>query len=101
MVEEENEDGKEDGHCGPDSSTGPIIRPFPRTAHFARALSCDPLRSLVCSLAYFTHSLARGTVDDSMAICSVIFSILNHSEGEVAARVELLPLLVVHLLVRP
>ena len=41
----------------PDKSTGPLARPF--------------LRSLICSLAHFTRSLACGTVNDWMAILSV------------------------------
>ena len=41
--------------------------------------SRPPLRSLVRSLAHFAHSLARGTVNDWMAILSVFFSIFDHS----------------------
>ena len=41
--------------------------------------SRPPLRSLVCSLVHFAHSLARGTVNDWMAILSVFFSIFDHS----------------------
>ena len=36
---------------------------------------CAPLCSLFCSLAHPAHSLARGTVNDRMAIYSVFFSI--------------------------
>ena len=42
-----------------------------QAARFARALR---------SLAHFAHSLARGTVDDWMAILSVFFPIFDHSE---------------------
>ena len=38
-----------------------------------------PLRSLARSLAHFAHSLARGTVNDQMAILSVFFSISDHN----------------------
>ena len=44
-----------------------------RTTCFACALHCAH------SLAHFAHSLARGTVNDLMAIYSVFFSILAHS----------------------
>ena len=55
----------------PDESTGPFVRPF---THLLAPLTCllappcslrlrTPLRSVVCSLAHFTHSLARGTVN--------------------------------------
>ena len=40
------------------------------------------LRSRVRLLALFAHSLARGTVNDLMAISSVFFSILAHSAVE-------------------
>ena len=71
-----------------DCSTGPLARPFARSlAPLTRSLASDcslrsrpPLRSLVCSLAHFAHSLARGTVNDWMAILSVFFSIFDHSE---------------------
>ena len=68
----------------PDCSTGPLARPFARSlAPLTRLLAPDCLRpllrSLTCSLAHFAHSLARGTVNDSMAICSVFFSILADS----------------------
>ena len=70
-----------------DVSTGPLARPFARSlAPLTRSLAPDcslrsrpPLRSLVRSLAHFAHSLARGTVNDWMAILSVFFSIFNHS----------------------
>ena len=60
----------------PDVSTGPLGHPF--------ACSLTPstpsVRSLICSLAHFAHSLARGTVNNQMANWSVFsFSILNHS----------------------
>ena len=55
-----------------DWSTGPLARPFTRLlAPLTRLLDPDcslrsrpPLRSLVRSLAHFTHSLARGKVID-------------------------------------
>ena len=70
-----------------DVSTGPLARPFARSlAPLTRSLAPDcslrsrpPLRSLVRSLAHFAHSLARGTVNDWMAILSVFFSIFDHS----------------------
>ena len=51
-----------------DVSTGPLSCPIPRSlAPLTHLLAPDcslrsrpPLRSLVCSLAYFAHSLARG-----------------------------------------
>ena len=51
----------------PDESAGSLARPI------ALALPCSLclrtlLHSLICSLAHFPHSLARGTVNDSMAI---------------------------------
>ena len=49
--------------------------------------SRPPLRSLVRSLAHFAHSLARGKVNNWMAILSVFFSIFTHS---VVVVVELL-----------
>ena len=60
----------------PDESVGPFTRPFARllvllTYSFAPHCSlCSraPLRSLVCSLAHFAHSRARGTVNDSMGV---------------------------------
>ena len=62
-----------------DWSCGPLARPFARSlAPLTRSLaphyslrSRPPLRSLVRSLAHFAHSLARGTVNDEMAIYSV------------------------------
>ena len=70
-----------------DVSTGPLARPFARSlAPLTRSLAPDcslrsrpPLRSLVRSLAHFTHSLARGTVIDWMAILSVFFPVFDHS----------------------
>ena len=70
-----------------DVSTGPLARPFARSlAPLTRSLAPDcslrsrpPPRSLVRSLAHFAHSLARGTVNDWMAILSVFFSIFDHS----------------------
>ena len=58
-----------------DCSTGPLARPFARLlAPLTRSLAPDcslrsrpPLRSLVCSLAHFAHSLARGKVYFSMS----------------------------------
>ena len=54
-----------------DVSTGPLARLFARSvALLTRSLapgcslrSLPPLRSLVCSLVHFAHSLARGTVN--------------------------------------
>ena len=54
-----------------DWSTGPLARPFARSlAPLTHSLAPDcslclrpPLRSLVCSLAHFAHSLARGKVN--------------------------------------
>ena len=68
-----------------DVSTGPLARPFARLlAPLTRSLAPDcslrsrpPLHSLVRSLAHFAHSLARGTVNDWMAILSVFFSIFE------------------------
>ena len=49
-------------------ATRSSVRLFARTAHsFART-------------AHFAHSLARGTVNDWMAILSVFFSFFHHSE---------------------
>ena len=70
-----------------DVSTGPLARPFAHSlAPLTRSLAPDcslhsrpPLRSLVRSLAHFAHSLARGTVNDWMAILCVFFSIFDHS----------------------
>ena len=70
-----------------DCSTGPLACPFAHSlAPLTRLLAPDcslrsrpPLRSLVPSLAHFAHSLARGTVNDWMAILSVFFSIFDHS----------------------
>ena len=73
----------------PDCSTGPLARPFAcslapliihllRTAHFARALRCTHL------FAQFTHTLARRTVNDWMAIFSVFclfWIIVQHQHG--------------------
>ena len=69
-------------------STGPLARPFARSLTLlTRSLAPDcslcsrpPLRSLVRSLSHFTHCLARGTVNDWMAILPVFFSIFDHSE---------------------
>ena len=59
----------------PDKSTRPLTHPF------AHSLSLRaPLRSFICSLAHFAHSLARETVNDWMAIYSVFCSILDQSE---------------------
>ena len=64
-----------------DVSNGPLGRPFACSlAPLTRSLASDcshrsrpPLRSLVRSLAHFTHSLACVTVNDWMAIYSVFF----------------------------
>ena len=54
--------------------------------------SRPPLRSLVRSLAHFAHSLARGTVNDWMAILSVFFSIFDHSgPSKIIAQRQQLP----------
>ena len=72
-----------------DWNTGPLARSLVRS--FARSLApltsllvphyslCPrtPLRSLACSLTHYAHSLARGTVNDRMAIYSVFFSQCN------------------------
>ena len=64
-------------------ATRSSIRSFTRTAHsfacFGLLRSRPPLHSLVCSLAHFAHSLARGTVNDWLAVLSVFFSIFDHS----------------------
>ena len=62
------------------------VRSFARTAH---SLACSGLLALLAllapsaaltrSLAHFAHSLARGTVNDWMAILSAFFSIFDHS----------------------
>ena len=44
--------------------------------------SRPPLRSLVRSLAHFAHTLACGTVIYKMAILSVFFPILDHSQPQ-------------------
>ena len=83
-----------------DVSTGPLARPFARSlAPLTRSLAPDcslrsrpPLRSLVRSLAHFAHSLARGTVNDWMAILSVFFSIFDHSgTSKIIAQRQQLP----------
>ena len=55
-------------------ATRSSVRLFARTAH---SLACSgllaSLRSLICSLAHFAHSLARGKVNDWMALLSVFF----------------------------
>ena len=45
-------------------------------------------RSLVRSLAHFAHSLARGTVNDWMAILSVFFPIFDHSAFRALFKLE-------------
>ena len=55
-------------HSGPDQ---------PKTQ--TKVLGHSLIRSLFCLLAHFAHSLARGTMNDLMAIYSVFFSILAHS----------------------
>ena len=59
-----------------DVSTGPLARPFNRSlAPLTHSLApdCSPRASaaLTCLLAHFAHSLARGTVNDWIIICSV------------------------------
>ena len=84
-----------------DCSTGPLARPFAHSLdlltrsvapHYSLC-SRAPLRSLARSLAHFAHSRTRGTVNDSMGISSVFFSILAHSgtEGR-TGRPDLLPI---------
>ena len=66
----------------PDWSTGPLTRPF---AHSLAPLvhcslcSAAPLRLLVHSLAHFAHCLARGKVNDWMAIFFCVSFVLAHS----------------------
>ena len=70
-----------------DVSTEPLTRPFARLpTPLTRLLAPDcwlrsrlPLRSLVRSLTHFARSLARGKVNEWMAILSVFFSIFDHS----------------------
>ena len=74
-----------------DWSSGPLARPFARSlALLTRSLAPDcslrsrpPLHSLARSLTHFANSLARGTVNDKMAIYSLFFSfwpiVHNHS----------------------
>ena len=52
----------------PDVITGPFARPFAQSftcllAPHCSLRLCAPLRSLVCSLAHFAHSLPRGKVN--------------------------------------
>ena len=64
-----------------DWSTGPLARPFaPTLAPLTCSLALHyllrsraPLRSLVCSLAHFSHSLAHGKVNYQMAILFCVF----------------------------
>ena len=65
-------------HCGPEY---PKIQTEVLGHSLVRSLVRSH-RSFVRSLAHFAHSLARGTVIDSMAIYSVFFSILAHSGSE-------------------
>ena len=63
-------------------ATRSSVPSFARTAHsFAcsRLLTSLALRSPICLLAHFAHSLARGTVNNWMAILPVFFSIFDHS----------------------
>ena len=70
-----------------DVRTGPLAHPFARLlAPLTRLLERDcslrsrpPLRSLVCSLTHFAHSLARGKGNYYMAILSVFLSIIDYS----------------------
>ena len=65
----------------PEVNAGPLARPFacllvPLTCSLILpCLLCShaPLCSLVCSLAHFTYSLARGTVNDWVNIYCVFF----------------------------
>ena len=66
-------------------ATRSSIRLFARTAH---SFACSGLLTLLApsaaltrSLTHSANSLAHGTVIDSMAIYSVFFSILAHSEA--------------------
>ena len=72
-----------------DWSTGPFARLSPCLLAPLTRLLAPPnshclsalLRSLICSLANFAHSLACGTVNDQMTIlCVVFFSVFDHSE---------------------
>ena len=51
----------------------PLHCSFVHLPHFA------PLHSLISMLPHFAHYLALDTVNDYMAILSVLFSILDHS----------------------
>ena len=55
-------------------ATRSFVRSFARTAH---SFACS---GLLASLAHFAHSLARGKVNDWMAILSVFFYIFDHSD---------------------
>ena len=63
-------------------STGPLARPFARSlVPLTRLLAPDcslysrpPLHSLIRSLPHFSHSFARRTVNDLMAILAVFFT---------------------------
>ena len=64
-------------------ATRSSFRSFARTAH---SFACSGLLALLArsaaltrSLAHFAHSLARGTVNDCMAILSVFFPVFDHS----------------------
>ena len=60
-----------------ESRRKPLARPFPRLLAPDCSLRSGPLlRSLVRSLAHF---LARGTVNDWLAILFLFFSIFDHS----------------------
>ena len=83
-----------------DCSTGPLARPFARSLAPLTCSLAPPcslclhalLRSLVCSLAHFAHSLARGTVNDWMTILSVFFYTFDHSgPSKIIAQRQQLP----------
>ena len=81
-----------EGHCGPDPPNtqtkvlGHSLVRLIHTSRFAHAFACSALLALLTrsaaltSLAHFAHSLACGTVNYWMAIYSVYFYILAHSE---------------------
>ena len=54
----------------PDLNTGPLACSF---AHNAHSSACSTLLASLARSAALTYSLARGTVNDKMAIFSVFF----------------------------
>ena len=61
--------GKQGEHCGPEL---PKVKTEVLGHSLVRTLVCSH-RSFVCLLAHIAYSLARGTVNESMAIYSVFF----------------------------